>query len=111
MSTEKTSPTALETAAPETAAPAAPATLVAEKQPSRKERTGEVLSAKMQKTIVVRVERRVPHPKFKKIVRVHNKFYAHDEKSEAKPGDRVLIRETRPLSKLKRWELVSILKH
>ena len=49
--------------------------------------------------------------KFKKIVRVHNKFYAHDEKSEAKTGDRVLIRETRPLSKLKRWELVSILKH
>ncbi len=77
----------------------------------RKERTGEVVAAKMQKTIVVRVERRVPHPKFKKIVRVHNKFYAHDEKSEAKEGDRVLIRETRPLSKLKRWELVSILKH
>ena len=79
--------------------------------PSRKERTGEVLSNKMQKTIVVRVERRVPHPKFKKIIRVHNKFYAHDEKSEAKPGDRVLIRETRPLSTLKRWELVSVLKH
>jgi len=79
--------------------------------PSRKERTGEVLSNKMQKTIVVRVERRVPHPKFKKIIRVHNKFYAHDEKNEAKPGDRVLIRETRPLSKLKRWELVSVLKH
>ncbi len=79
--------------------------------PARKERTGEVLSSKMQKTIVVRVERRVPHPKFKKIIRLHNKFYAHDEKSEAKTGDRVLIRETRPLSKLKRWELVSILKH
>ena len=77
----------------------------------RKERTGEVLASKMQKTIVVRVERRVPHPKFKKIVRVHKKFYAHDEKNEAKPGDRVLIRETRPLSKLKRWELVSIIKH
>ena len=99
MSTATTSTPAAETAAP-----------VATK-PARKERTGEVLSAKMQKTIVVRVERRVPHPKFKKIVRVHNKFYAHDEKSEAKPGDRVLIRETRPLSKLKRWELVSILKH
>jgi small subunit ribosomal protein S17 len=79
--------------------------------PVRKERTGHVVAAKMQKTIVVRVERRVPHPKFKKIIRVHNKFYAHDEKSEAKEGDRVLIRETRPLSKLKRWELVSILKH
>jgi small subunit ribosomal protein S17 len=78
---------------------------------ARKERTGEVIAAKMQKTIVVRVERRVAHPKFKKIIRVHNKFYAHDEKSEAKAGDRVLIRETRPLSKLKRWELVSVLKH
>jgi small subunit ribosomal protein S17 len=77
----------------------------------RKERTGQVIAARMQKTIVVRVERRVPHPKFKKIVRVHNKFYAHDEKGEAKAGDRVLIRETRPLSKLKRWELVTILKH
>jgi small subunit ribosomal protein S17 len=82
-----------------------------ESKPVRKERTGEVIAAKMQKTIIVRVERRVPHPKFKKIVRVHNKFYAHDEKSEAKPGDRVLIRETRPLSKLKRWELISIIKH
>src|ERR1700677_655341 len=79
--------------------------------PARKERTGQVLASKMQKTIIVRVERRVPHPKFKKIVRVHNKFYAHDEKGEAKTGDRVLIRETRPLSKLKRWELVTILKH
>jgi small subunit ribosomal protein S17 len=79
--------------------------------PARKERTGEVLESKMQKTIVVRVERRVPHPKFKKIVRVHKKFYAHDEKNEAKAGDRVLIRETRPMSKLKRWELVSVIKH
>jgi small subunit ribosomal protein S17 len=82
-----------------------------ETKPARKERTGEVLASKMQKTIVVRVERRVPHPKFKKIVRIHKKFYVHDEKSEAKAGDRVLIRETRPLSKLKRWELVSIIKH
>jgi small subunit ribosomal protein S17 len=83
----------------------------AAKTASQKERTGEVIAARMQKTIVVRVERRVPHPKFKKIVRVHNKFYAHDEKGEAKAGDRVLIRETRPLSKLKRWELVTVLKH
>lgn len=88
-----------------------PANGAAEAHVVRKERTGQVLASKMQKTIVVRVERRVPHPKFKKIVRVHKKFYAHDEKNEAKPGDRVLIRETRPLSKLKRWELVSILKH
>jgi small subunit ribosomal protein S17 len=76
----------------------------------RKERTGEVISAKMQKTIVVRVERRVPHPLFKKIIREHKKFYAHDETNTAKVGDRVLIRETRPMSKLKRWELVSVLK-
>ena len=86
-------------------------TPVVETKAVRKERTGEVLVSKMQKTIVVRVERRVPHPKFKKIVRVHKKFYVHDEKSEAKAGDRVLIRETRPMSKLKRWELVSVLKH
>ena len=94
----------------ETATTPAPEVAV-ENKPARKERTGEVLASKMQKTIVVRVERRVPHPKFKKIVRVHKKFYAHDEKNEAQPGDRVLIRETRPMSKLKRWELVSIIKH
>jgi small subunit ribosomal protein S17 len=91
--------------------PAATPAVAPETKPARKERTGEVVAAKMQKTIIVRVERRVAHPKFKKIIRVHNKFYAHDEKSEAKAGDRVLIRETRPLSKLKRWELVSVLKH
>jgi small subunit ribosomal protein S17 len=84
---------------------------VLETKPARKERTGQVLESKMQKTIVVLVERRVPHPKFKKIIRLHKKFYVHDEKSEAKAGDRVLIRETRPLSKLKRWELVSVIKH
>jgi small subunit ribosomal protein S17 len=104
MSNETTDTPAKTSGADETTARPSPA-------PARKERTGQVLANKMQKTIVVRVERRVPHPKFKKIVRVHKKFYAHDEKSEAKPGDRVLIRETRPLSKLKRWELVSILKH
>jgi small subunit ribosomal protein S17 len=100
-----------ETAPAEAAAAPAKAEAPASAKPARKERTGEVLVSKMQKTIVVRVERRVPHPKFKKIVRVHKKFYAHDEKNEAKAGDRVLIRETRPMSKLKRWELVSVLKH
>jgi small subunit ribosomal protein S17 len=79
-------------------------------KPSRKEKTGEVISDKMQKTIVVKVVRRVPHPRFKKIVKVSNKFYAHDEEGKAKIGDTVLIAETRPLSKLKRWELVEILK-
>lgn len=69
---------------------------------------GEVISNKMAKTIVVRVERRFPHPKFKKVITGYKKFYAHDEKSEAKVGDRVRIEETRPLSKTKRWRLVEI---
>ena len=74
----------------------------------RKERLGEVLSNKMAKTIVVRVERRFPHPQFKKVVTQYSKFYAHDEKSEAKVGDRVRIQETRPLSKMKRWRMIEI---
>ena len=74
----------------------------------RKERVGEVLSAKMAKTIIVRVQRRFPHPRFKKVVTAYSKFYVHDEKSEAKPGDQVRIVETRPLSKLKRWRLVEV---
>jgi small subunit ribosomal protein S17 len=74
----------------------------------RKERVGEVLSAKMAKTIVVRVERRFPHPKFKKVVTAYKKLYAHDEKSEAKPGDRVRIEECRPISRTKRWRLVAV---
>jgi small subunit ribosomal protein S17 len=77
---------------------------------NRKERMGEVVSNKMTKTIVVRVQRRYPHPRFKKIVTSYNKFYAHDEKGEAKPGDLVRIEETRPLSRLKRWRLVGIVK-
>ena len=76
----------------------------------RKERVGEVISNKMAKTIVVRVQRRFPHPKFKKIVTAYKKFYAHDEKGEARPGDQVRIIETRPLSKLKRWQLVEVVK-
>jgi len=75
----------------------------------RKERMGEVISNKMTKTIVVRVERRLPHPKFRKVVTDYNKFYAHDEKGEAKLGDRVRIIETRPLSKTKRWRLVEVI--
>src|SRR5512147_2312147 len=75
----------------------------------RKERLGEVISNKMAKTIVVRVERRFRHPKFEKVVTHYRKFYAHDEKSEAKIGDRVRIQETRPLSKSKCWRLVEVL--
>src|SRR4051812_12370080 len=81
----------------------------AEDRNIRKERLGKVISNKMTKTIVVRVERRFPHPKFKKVVTAYSKFYAHDEKGEAKVGDVVLIRETRPLSKLKRWRLTEVL--
>lgn len=64
----------------------------------------------MQKTIVVKVERRVRHPFYGKEMRVARKIYVHDEKDEAKAGDKVLIAETRPLSKLKRWRLVKVLR-
>jgi small subunit ribosomal protein S17 len=77
----------------------------------RKTRIGEVVSDKMDKTIVVKAITRVPHPKFGKIVKQISKFHVHDEKNEAKIGDRVTIAETRPLSRSKRWRLVEILKH
>ena len=77
----------------------------------RKTRVGVVVSDKMAKTIVVSVVRRVPHPKFGKIIKKTTKLYAADDKSEAKTGDRVKVIETRPLSKLKRWRLVEVLKH
>ena len=76
---------------------------------ARKERTGEVVSHKMAKTIVVKVQRRYPHPRFKKIVTRYKKLYAHDEAGAAKPGDLVRIVETRPLSRLKRWRLTEII--
>ena len=74
----------------------------------RKQRVGEVIASKMAKTIVVRVERRFPHPRFRKVVTAYKKFYAHDEKGEAKPGDRVRIEETRPISRTKRWRLLEV---
>ena len=86
----------------------AEATKTNETAGNRKVRVGEVVSNKMAKTIVVRVERRFPHPKFKKIITSYKKFYAHDEKAEAKVGDTVRIEESRPLSKLKRWRLVEV---
>ena len=79
------------------------------KRSHRKERIGEVVSDRMAKTIVVRVERRLRHPRFKKIIRRYKKLYAHDEKGAAHVGDRVRIQETRPLSKLKSWRLVEVL--
>uniref|UniRef100_A0A7C3RUF2 Small ribosomal subunit protein uS17 n=1 Tax=Dictyoglomus thermophilum TaxID=14 RepID=A0A7C3RUF2_DICTH len=76
----------------------------------RKEMIGKVVSAKMQKTIVVLVEQTYTHPLYKKTVTRRKKYKAHDELQEAREGDIVLIRETRPLSKEKRWRLVKILK-
>ncbi len=77
----------------------------------RKTRVGEVISDKMDKTVVVKTVTRVPHPKFGKIVKQVKKFHVHDEKNEAKIGDRVSIMETRPLSRLKRWRLVEVIRH
>lgn len=74
-----------------------------------KERVGVVVSNKMQKTAVVAVENRSPHPKYGKIVVKTKKFKAHDPENQCQEGDRVKIRETRPLSKTKRWELVEII--
>lgn len=77
----------------------------------RKSRVGVVVSNKMEKTIVVEHVARVPHPRFNKIVKRSKKYYVHDEKSVAQIGDRVRIVETRPLSKLKCWELAEVLSH
>ena len=75
----------------------------------RKELVGTVLSTKMEKTAIVNVMRLVQHPAYQKVVRRQKKYMVHDEKKEAKVGAKVRIRETRPLSKMKRWELVEIL--
>ena len=70
---------------------------------------GKVTSAKMEKTIVVEVQRLVQHPKYRRVIRISKKFYAHDEKRVAKQGDTVCIVSARPLSRLKRWRLKTIL--
>ncbi|QOV23919.1 30S ribosomal protein S17 [Anabaenopsis elenkinii] len=74
-----------------------------------KERVGVVVSDKMQKTVVVAVENRSPHPKYGKIVVQTRRYKVHDEHSQCKVGDRVRIQETRPLSKTKRWQVKDIL--
>jgi small subunit ribosomal protein S17 len=76
----------------------------------RKTRVGEVVSNKMDKTIVIAVVRRVPHAKFGKIVKRTKKLYAHDEENKCAVGDVVRVEETRPLSRLKRWRLVEVLR-
>ncbi len=75
----------------------------------RQELVGKVTSAKMEKTIVVEVTRLVQHAKYRRVVRISKKFYAHDEAREARQGDTVRIRASRPLSRLKRWRLAEVL--
>jgi small subunit ribosomal protein S17 len=86
----------------ETAAAPAPA------RHERQEVTGVVTSAKMEKTIIVKVTRLVQHKLYHRVIRVSKKFYAHDEERKARQGDTVRIVETRPLSKLKRWRLAEV---
>ncbi len=80
----------------------------ASKRPTRQAKVGVVTSAKMQKTIVVKVTRLVQHPFYQRVIRVSKKFYAHDENREAREGDTVRIVETRRLSNLKRWRLAEV---
>ena len=83
--------------------------MATEARNARKERVGVVTSDAMDKTVVVQAERRIAHPVYGKVIRRSKKYYAHDEKNEAKKGDKVLIVETRPMSKTKNWRLVEIL--
>jgi small subunit ribosomal protein S17 len=80
-----------------------------EKRNLRKERIGQVISSKMDKSVTVAIERKVKHPIYGKFVKTTTKFMAHDEKNECNVGDTVSIMETRPLSKNKRWRIVDIL--
>jgi len=89
--------------------PAKPAT--EHVQGRRKEVVGEVVSTRMQKTIVVQVTRKKSHPFYGRVIARNKKFYAHDEKNEAHLGDVVRLEETRPLSKLKRWKLKDIVRN
>ena len=92
--------------------PEATATSAAPEQAAsrRNEKVGIVVSTKMQKTIVVEIEMRKAHPKYKRVMKSNKKFYAHDEQNSARMGDVVRIREARPLSKLKRWSLEEIVR-
>lgn len=81
-----------------------------QKRGTKNEKVGQVVSAKMAKTIVVEVSRKATHPVYKRVVTRRKKFYAHDEKGEAKPGDVVRIIECRPMSKLKRWQLGEVIR-
>jgi small subunit ribosomal protein S17 len=76
---------------------------------SRKSRVGVVVSDKMDKTITVKLQRTIKHPLYGRVVRRWGKLYAHDADNDCRVGDKVLVAETRPLSKLKRWRLVKVL--
>ncbi|MBI4970344.1 MAG: 30S ribosomal protein S17 [Candidatus Omnitrophica bacterium] len=76
----------------------------------RKERVGTVVSNKMQKTVVVQVMRLTQHPQYKKVIKLFKKYKAHDQNGVSKPGDKVLIRECKPISKTKRWRIVEVIK-
>ncbi len=76
---------------------------------NKRQLVGLVTSTKMDKTITVQIERKLPHPVYGKFVKKSNKFMAHDEKNDCKEGDTVRIIESRPLSRLKRWQLVEII--
>ena len=77
---------------------------------NRKQLTGIVVSDSMDKTVVINVERRFPHPIYKKYVTRSKKYYAHDENNKCEPGDTILIEESKPLSRLKRWRVKEIIK-
>lgn len=83
---------------------------VTEKTASRATKVGEVVSTKMEKTIVVKVEMKKAHPLYKRVINRSKKFYAHDEEGKALVGDVVRIEETRPMSKLKRWRLTDVIR-
>ena len=89
----------------------APESSNVEKTGGARERIGTVVSDKMEKTIVVEVTRRVPHPLYKKIIKKSQRYHAHDAEGNAVEGDRVSIEECRPISRQKRWRLKEILKH
>lgn len=80
-----------------------------EEQGRKKVKEGVVVSAKMNKTAVINVERTISHPRYKKVVKVGKKYYAHNEKGDLQVGQRVRIIETRPISKLKRWMITDVL--
>lgn len=107
--TEETKPRQVKKAVKPAAVKVKAETPVNEIVGGQREREGVVISNKMQKTVIVQVTRVMAHPQFKKVIRRNVKYAVHDEKNEAKIGDKVRIIETRPMSKTKRWRLLEVL--